>query len=94
MLLPVLIEAGKELWSTYVKKLTDKAGDELATMTVNAVKMLGHRIWSGEEKAVSVTDYERLLRAAAAKQGLSPDQTEQLIAGLRDPELVHALRPA
>ena len=36
MLLPVLIEAGKELWSTYVKKLTDKAGDELATMTVNA----------------------------------------------------------
>ncbi len=94
MLLPVLIEAGKELWAAYLKKLTEKAGEELAALTVDGVKMLAHRIWSGEEEAVTAADYEKLLRAAAAKQGLSPDQTDQLVARLRDPELARALKPA
>jgi hypothetical protein len=93
VLLPVLIEAGKELWSVYLKKLTEKAGEQLAAMTIDAVKMLAHRIWSGEEKSVTAADYEKLLRAAAAKHGLSFHQTEQLVAGLRDPELARALNP-
>lgn len=94
MLLPVLIEAGKELWAAYLKKLTENAGEQLAAMTVDGVKTLAHRIWSGEEKAVTAADYEKLVRVAAAKEGLSSEQTDILVAGLRDPELARALKPA
>jgi hypothetical protein len=94
MVLPVLIEAGRGLWTAYTKTLTENAGEHLATITADSIKRLAHRIFSGEEKAVSREDYERFVRAAASRRGLSSEQTEVLVAALRDPELARALNTA
>lgn len=81
VVIPILIEAGKQLWAAYLKKLTDKAAGKLADVTADEVSALITRTWStpGDDSRAS---YERILQAEAAKQGLSQSQTEGLIAAL------------
>ena len=81
VVVPILIEAGKQLWATYLKKLTDKAAGKLADVTADEVSALIKQTWAtpGDDSRAS---YERILQAEAAKQGLSQSQTEGLIAAL------------
>ena len=82
LVIPILIEAGKQLWAAYLKKLTEKAGNNLADLTVDGVKTIVRRQWAGPDGSAA-EDYEKLLREAASKQGLAQAQTDQLIAAVR-----------
>lgn len=92
LLIPVLIEAGKELWKLFIKKLGDKATDKLAEFTVEKVKKIAHSIWSGSENSVSVIEYEKLVRKAAKEQELSSEQTEKLILSLKSNNVKELLK--
>lgn len=81
VVIPILIEAGKQLWAAYLKKLTDKATGKLADVTAEEVSAFIKQTWStnGDDSRAS---YERILQEEAAKQGLSQSQTDGLIAAL------------
>jgi hypothetical protein len=89
IVIPVLVEAAKALWAAYVKKLSEKAADDLANLSYKQVVKLAHWLWSTESE-VSVA-FEPLLRAAAAKRGLLPIQIEALLAAVHSPEMLAAL---
>jgi hypothetical protein len=82
LLIPILIEAGKQLWSSYLKKVTDRAAGQMADLTVDGIKAFVRRQWKDSGDSAEV-EYEKLLRAAAAKQGLPQAQTDELVATLR-----------
>lgn len=88
VVIPILIEAGKQLWAAYLKKLTDKAAGKLADVTAEEVSAFIKQHWStpGDDSRAS---YETILQAEAAKQGLSQSQTEGLIAALNQPRMAH-----
>lgn len=87
IIIPVLIEAGKELWKLYIKKLGEKTADKLADSSVSGVKNLIHKIWHKEEKLVTVEDYEALLRKAADKQGLPTEETDKLATAIKEEKM-------
>lgn len=90
LLIPVLIEAAKQFWAAYVKKLAEKTGGDLAELTVTQAKDVARRIWTGEEAFVSVSDFETLVRSAAKREGLSAEQTDKLVRDLRNPSVANA----
>ena len=83
LLLPVLVEAAKQLWSAYVKRLSKKTGETLADYTLDGIKAVARRIWKGEETATSVDEFEELVLQAAEKEGLSAEQTNGIVEALR-----------
>ena len=89
LLLPIVVEAARQLWASYLKGLTDKGGAQLATMTVEAVKGLIKHIWSQEKNLSS--RYAALLRAEAERQGLPTDQIERLVRTVSGPALEEEL---
>lgn len=91
LLIPVLIEAAKGLWAEYVKKLGEKAGGQLAELTYKQAAKLVHWLWTGEERDRAEVDFDGLLRAAASRHGLSPEQVEALVIAVRSPEMRAAL---
>lgn len=78
-LIPILIEAGRQFWAAYSKKVAEGAADALGDLTIEKLKALIARIWSKDEKLVSVDDFSKLVRAAAEKEKLAPDQIDRLI---------------
>lgn len=90
LLIPVLIEAGKQLWAAYLKDLTGKAASGLADLTANSVKGYLKRHWSRDGDHVAA-EYERLLRAAAATHGLSQEQIDELVAAVRGSGMARAI---
>ncbi|MDG4878265.1 hypothetical protein P9273_24630 [Mesorhizobium sp. WSM4935] len=84
VVIPILIEAGKQLWAAYLKKLTDKAAGQLADVTADEVKALVRGRWSRVDESARA-DFETFLRAEAVRQGLSEAQTEGLLAALHQP---------
>lgn len=91
LLIPVLIEAAKGLWAAYVKKLGEKAGGQLAELTYNQAAKLVNWLWTGEERDRTEVDFDGLLRAAASRHGLCPEQVEVLVLAVRSPEMRAAL---
>lgn len=89
LVIPILIEAGKQLWAAYLKKLTEKAAAGLADATADTVKKLLKSEWTSNDRTVS--EYEILLRAEAAKQGLPEAQTEKLAEALRRPRMAQEI---
>jgi hypothetical protein len=87
LLIPVLIGVGKQLWAAYLKDITGKAASGLADLTAKSAKDYLKRHWSRENAPV-VAEYERLLRAAATKQGLGEQQIDELVAAVRGPGMV------
>lgn len=83
MLISALIEAGKLLWKTYLKKLEEKAAGKLADLTAEHAQNLVNTIWHKPDAPVTKSEYETALRAVAQKNGLTDKQTEQLIAAIR-----------
>jgi hypothetical protein len=86
VVIPILIEAGKQLWASYFKKVSDKAAGALADATASQVTAFVKEHWSGTGDSATAK-YEQCLRDAAAKQGLSQPQTEALVKALRSPEM-------
>ena len=82
LLLPVLIEAAKQLWEAYVKRLSEKAGEALADYTIDGIKAVAKRTWNGEETFISVNEFEALVIQVAEKEGLSQKQTNGIIEAL------------
>lgn len=91
LLIPVLIEAAKGLWAAYVKKLGEKAGGQLAELTYKQAAKLANWLFTGEERDKAEADFDGLLRAAAGRHGLSPEQVEVLVSAVRSPEMRAAL---
>jgi len=93
MIIPILIEAGKQLWAAYLKKLADKAGGTLADVTVDEVKTFFRNQW-GNSANDSRADYEAILRSEAGKQGLSETQTSALVEAIRQQSMARAITAA
>ena len=93
LVIPVLIEAGKQLWAAYLKKISEKAAGALADATVSQATAFVKEHWSGSGESVAAK-YEQCLRDAATKQGLSQSQTDALVAAVRDPEMAKSLATA
>lgn len=83
LLVPVLVEAARQLWASYLKELTSSAGKALAGMTLEQAKrFLRDRLREdGRER------YAALVRAAAEREGLAPDQVDRLTDVLRQGEI-------
>lgn len=79
----VLVEFGRMLWDAYVKSLAEEGGKALATVTMDKIRQLARRTWSGQSVVVSLAEAETRLRQAAAKAGLSAEQTSQLVKSLQ-----------
>jgi hypothetical protein len=88
VLIPILIEAGKQLWAAYLKKLTDQAAAGLANLTADVVKAAIKRQWSSPTHNARA-EYETIIRREAGKQGLSQAQTDALVAAVHQPEMAH-----
>lgn len=86
VVIPILIEAGKQLWAAYFKKVSEKAAGALADATTTQVTAFVKKHWSGDDEDI-MAKYEQCLRDAASKQGLSQPQTEALVKALRSPEM-------
>jgi hypothetical protein len=84
----VLVEFGRLLWHAYTAALAKKGGEALATATVDRIKALLKRTLSNKEAEISLAEAEERLRQAALAQHLSAEQTNRLIASLRDPRLI------
>lgn len=91
ILVPVLVEAAKELWAAYLEKLGEKAGGKLADLTYEHAAKLVQWLWSGDEKRQVEDDFEQLLRVAADAQGLSSQQVDALVMAVRSPGMKDAL---
>lgn len=87
LLVPILVEAGRQLWTAYVKRLAERAGGDLADLSLSAMKGLAARIWSGQEPSAKLAELEALVRDAARKEGLTPADVETLVAKLHDPKV-------
>jgi hypothetical protein len=83
LIVPVLIEAGRQLWRIYAKKLTEKAADKLSDATITGVKKIVKNLWSGNEGQEVRNDFEKLIRVAGEKQGIQSDVIEKLISGIQ-----------
>lgn len=91
LLIPILIEAGKQLWSQYVKKLSEKAASQLADYTIAQMKKLARDIFSGENNLISVNDYEIIFRKVAAQEGLKSEQIDLIVQAIRSKRILDEL---
>lgn len=83
LLVPILVEAAKQFWASYVKRLSEKAGSDLADLSLTSMKNLAARIWSGKETSANLGELEALVRDIA--QGRLPrEQIDGLVAKLRN----------
>jgi hypothetical protein len=88
LIMPALIEAGRLLWQSYMKKIAEKA----AEATADAIKDRVRRAWKGDGEASAREEFAALLRKVGAAQGLSGDQIEKLVAALEAPKLADDLK--
>ncbi|MDI4657526.1 hypothetical protein [Xanthobacter autotrophicus] len=89
LLIPIVVEAAKQLWATYLKELTEQGGKQLAILTIDAVKAAVGRLWS--DKPDLPTRYAALIRAEAERQGLAADQVERLVQTVKSPLLTEEI---
>lgn len=99
LIVPVVIEAAKQLWASYLKELTQQVnemaqqgGKQLASMTIDSAKALVRRVWT-DEPEIS-TRYATLVRAEAERQGLPSEQIELLVNAITSPALAERLKDA
>lgn len=91
LLIPVLIEAGKQLWSQYVKKLSEKAANQLADYTIDQMKKLTRDILSGDSDLISINDFELVFRKVAIQEGLESKKIDSMIQAIRSKRMVEKL---
>ncbi|MDA9545315.1 hypothetical protein ACM43_12850 [Bradyrhizobium sp. CCBAU 45321] len=82
IVIPILIEAGKQLWAAYVKKLTDKAAGALADATTDGVVQLVEHHWT-DAPVEAASEFEAIVRAVGARQKLPQAQIDELAAAVR-----------
>lgn len=88
-LLPVLfVEFGRLLWQAYSKELLSQGGKALAGATIDAVKALFKKKSASPE---GLAEAEVHMRDVAQRAGLNNEQTEAVVAALRDPNLASTL---
>lgn len=88
-LLPVLfVEFGRLLWQAYSKELVSQGSKALAGATIDTVKSLFKRKVGTPE---GLAEAETHMREVAKRSGLNSEQTEAVLAALRDPRLSAAL---
>ncbi|MCP3417929.1 hypothetical protein NLM16_27865 [Bradyrhizobium brasilense] len=90
LLIPILVEAAKQLWAAYLKKIAEKTAGALADVTAKTVKDLIRAAWSSDN-VVLTSELEAHIRAAATEQNLPQEELDRLIASLRNPKLGHEL---
>jgi hypothetical protein len=83
IVVPALIEVGKQLWAKYVEKMVETGAAKLANLTVDEVRLHVVGLWKDSEESVS-SQYEQLLRAEAKRQGLKLEQIEGLLTAVRN----------
>jgi hypothetical protein len=84
LIVPILVEATTQFWTAYVKRMTEKAGSDLADLSLSSIRKLALRIWRGEEDNANLSELESLVREVARKEGLQPQQIDSLVAKVRD----------
>lgn len=92
LIVPVVIEAAKQLWTSYLKEFTQQGGKQLASMTIKSAKKLLGRIWA--DKPEISERYAELVRAEAERQGLPPEQVDLLAKAITAPALAEKLKGA
>lgn len=92
LLVPVLIEVGKQLWAAYAKKFYEEVGGGLAKLTVDKAKQSLRALWSGEDKSAALERAETILREVGTKEGLSQGKIDALVAALRDGRVLTQLQ--
>lgn len=93
ILIPILIEAGKQLWAAYVKKLADKAAGALADATSDGVAELVKRHWHGSTDDAA-QEFASIIRDVGARHKLPQAQVDELIAALQSPAMAKELGAA
>lgn len=91
LLVPVLIEAGRQLWAIYIRKLAEKSADKLSDVTITGLKRMVKSTWSGEDKDVR-DDFANLIRVAGEKHGLEPDVIEKLVSAIQAESFANELQ--
>lgn len=83
LLVPIVVEAAKQLWSGYIKQLAEQGSKQLAELTIDAAKSLLKRVWSREADVSQ--RYAELIRSEATRQKLPPEQVERLVQAVASP---------
>lgn len=91
LLVPVLIEAGRQFWAIYIKKLAEKGADKLSEATIASLKRMVKKAWSGEDTEVR-DDLARLIRVAGEKQGLQAEAIEKLVSAIQAERFANELK--
>jgi hypothetical protein len=90
IVVPIAIEAAKQLWSTYAKKLLDEVGTHAAKATLAQFKR-----WLSTPDAQAETAHSGALAAAIRKtgreRGLEPADIEALVGATAPDRLAKAL---
>ena len=82
---------GRQLWESYTKNLVDRAGKELADLTVEKFKGLILRIWRGDDPAMDLDQIESMVRNAATQTSLETTDVDHLVEVLRSDEMKQAM---
>lgn len=90
VLVPVLIEAGKQFWSAYSSKLATDAGEELGSWTIQKFKT-----WFSNADIARQSDTKEKLsekiRAVGTERGMSVEDIDAIVAAISTEKLSEAL---
>jgi hypothetical protein len=92
LLVPVLIEVGKQFWSAYLKNLTEKAADKLADATIAEIKASIRTTWSGAKRHDMSRYFAELIRATGERYGLDPSEIDKLITAIQNESFADELQ--
>jgi len=90
LIVPILIEAGRQFWKAYSEKLMKKAGEDLAGWTISKFK---HWFLGAEstEKSKVKDQLADKIRSVGEERGLSSDDIDAILATLSTKNLSEAL---
>lgn len=90
LVVPVLIEAAKQFWSAYSKKLMEKAGEELAGWTVSKFKNWFLQTETNERSEVRDGLIQKV-RSVGSERGMSAADIDALVVAMTPDRLSEAL---
>lgn len=90
LIVPILIEAGRQFWKAYSEKLMEKAGEDVAGWTISKFKDWFLGAESAEKSKVQDQLADKI-RSVGQERGMSSDDIEAILATLSPESLSKAL---
>lgn len=90
VLVPVLVEAAKQFWSAYSRKLAEKSGEELAEWTITKFKAWILRAEAAEKSDVREKLVDRI-RSVGTERAMSVEDIDAIVTAMTTEKLSKAL---